>query len=55
MFVNNQEDIQLMFVVLFLMVNYVDLEKLLDLYYDMNHFHESIKTEKVDISNNEEK
>jgi hypothetical protein len=43
MFVNIQEDIQLEFEVLFLMVNYEDLSKLLDQHYDMNHSHESVK------------
>jgi hypothetical protein len=47
MFVNIQGDIQSMFEELFLMVNYEDLNKLLDLNYDMNHFHGSIKIKEI--------
>jgi hypothetical protein len=43
MLVNIQEDIQLEFDEQFLMVNYEDLNELLDLNDDMIHFHVSIK------------
>jgi len=46
MFVNTEEDIQLMFVRQFLMVNYEDLNKFPDLSYDMIHFHEPEKQKK---------
>ncbi len=46
MFVNIQEDIQLEFEEQFLMVNYEDLNKLLDLNDDMIHFHVSININK---------